>query len=392
MIEIKMYPAKKGDAFLVSFGTKKEINILIDMGFIDTYQNHIKHDLIELNKKGRSIDLLVITHIDQDHIQGAIKFFEENGSSNNIIEVKEVWHNSYRHLQFDKNKEKIDKNEKAILNQIKLQNLISYQSGALDASAEQGSTLAALLYKNNENWNGSFDGLAVCRDNKKNINIADVSFKLISPGNEKLKELAIKWADYLDSCKYNFSLSEDEIFDDAYELFIQHNDEIEYEHIESSNIDELPELSKLLEDNPKQKDNSETNGSSISFILEYKGTKLLFLGDAHDDEVTSELSKLNSSGYALDFEVVKISHHGSKNNTSNKFIKLINANKFLISTSGLKHPDLEVVAKIATADYPKEIITNYLHKKLDYFENDFIKKKYNYKMAVKRSITIEVDK
>ena len=107
MIEIKMYPAKKGDAFLVSFGTKKEINILIDMGFIDTYQNHIKHDLIELNQKGRSIDLLVITHIDQDHIQGAIKFFEENGSSNNIIEVKEVWHNSYRHLQFDKNKEKI---------------------------------------------------------------------------------------------------------------------------------------------------------------------------------------------------------------------------------------------------------------------------------------------
>ncbi|CAG9708284.1 hypothetical protein CNEO_43494 [Clostridium neonatale] len=97
-----MFPAEGGDAFLLRFDNKK--NILIDMGYSDTYTNYIKDRLLQLKRQGECIDLLVITHIDKDHIGGAIKFLYENGNVDNanIIDIKEIWHNSYRFLQFKK--------------------------------------------------------------------------------------------------------------------------------------------------------------------------------------------------------------------------------------------------------------------------------------------------
>jgi len=112
-IRIEMFPAEGGDAFLLRFDNKK--NIMIDIGYRDTYTNYIKDRLLQLKEQGECIDLLVITHIDEDHIGGAIKFLQENGEADNpnVIDVKEIWHNSYRFLQFEKEKvEKINRREK----------------------------------------------------------------------------------------------------------------------------------------------------------------------------------------------------------------------------------------------------------------------------------------
>ena len=59
--------------------------------------------------------MLVVTHIDNDHIGGIIELLKENGSNENphIIEIRNIWHNSYRHLQFDK-KDALGKKEKNI--------------------------------------------------------------------------------------------------------------------------------------------------------------------------------------------------------------------------------------------------------------------------------------
>ena len=50
----------------------------------------------------------------------------------------------------------------------------------------------------------------------------------------------------------------------------------------------------------------------------------------------------------LKVDIVKVSHHGSKDNTSNELLELIECNKFLISTDGKQHghPDKEALARI----------------------------------------------
>lgn len=79
MLQLHMIPTS-GDATLLGFYEgENEINILIDGG-------NKKNDCIDYLKKSRipSIDLLIASHLDEDHIRGLRRIADE-------IEVKELW-------------------------------------------------------------------------------------------------------------------------------------------------------------------------------------------------------------------------------------------------------------------------------------------------------------
>lgn len=116
--EIEALPANEGDCILVTI-EQESLHILIDGGTAETYRNYLKNRLIQLKNEGGAIDLLIVTHIDNDHIGGVIELLKENGSNKDskIIEIKNIWHNSYRHLQFEK-KGTLGNSEKKILNTV----------------------------------------------------------------------------------------------------------------------------------------------------------------------------------------------------------------------------------------------------------------------------------
>ena len=387
MIKLKMYPASEGDAFLVSFDNGST-NIIIDMGLQDTYQNYIKSDLVELNAQGKKIDLMVITHVDNDHILGAVDFIKGNGANSDIIKVQEVWHNSYRHLQFSKEEKPLDQDEVSTLKQIINQNMsVSTKSGLSDVSINKGITLAGLLYGYNYSWNDKFDGKAVLKQSNV-IEIApDLTIRIISPNTKNLGTLSAKWKVKLESEKYNFTLNDDEIFDDAFEQYMRMPEFFSETKDIARNEDRFTfdELVSL-----EGKDSSATNGSSIAFIMEFNCQKLLFLGDAHEDIIYDELTSLKDSGYELDFEIVKISHHGSNNNISNRLLELVSSKRFLISTNGKHcHPDLGAIAKIIASGQEAEIITNYTHDKLEVFKSTLVKSQNKIKFITTNEIIVE---
>jgi beta-lactamase superfamily II metal-dependent hydrolase len=321
-IEIRMYKALRGDAFLLQFDN--DTNIMIDTGFVDTYDSYIKNDLNRLHQEGKNIDLLVFTHVDDDHINGGKKLLKENGFSykSKIIEIKEIWLNSYRHLQFAKAKvEKINSEESDILKDIiEVNSYINNEAESLidKTGACGGTTLASLIYGFNYNWNDSFDGKAVCTDNKTIININEVKITMLSPDRNKLEKLAQVWLDELNEKRKDFSISGEFIFDDAFEEYIRNKRFFEESQVENTSFEE-----NQMEDWCKFKgkiDNTEVNGSSISFILEYKGKRLLFLGDCHEDIIIEKLTILHNNGNNLVFDVVKLSHHGSERNNFNLYI------------------------------------------------------------------------
>ncbi len=60
----------------------------------------------------------------------------------------------------------------------------------------------------------------------------------------------------------------------------------------------------------------ECNDNSICIMLEYGSTKYLFCGDA--EEIAE--ADMIASGYDLDCDVLKVSHHGSKTSTTTNFV------------------------------------------------------------------------
>ena len=68
------------------------------------------------------------------------------------------------------------------------------------------------------------------------------------------------------------------------------------------------------------KDPSITNKSSIGLVIQCGSFSGLFLGDAHAEDVIEGLNTLGFSNHQ--FDVVKISHHGSERNTNIELFSL----------------------------------------------------------------------
>lgn len=89
------------------------------------------------------------------------------------------------------------------------------------------------------------------------------------------------------------------------------------------------------------------NKSSIVALLELHQKKIFLLGDCHAASAIAALDKLGHDRQnPLECDLVKISHHGSKHNTTNDLLARIRCNKFIFLTNGsgnYYHPDKEIL-------------------------------------------------
>lgn len=99
------------------------------------------------------------------------------------------------------------------------------------------------------------------------------------------------------------------------------------------------------------KDTSITNKSSISLVIEYIGFSGLFLGDAHAEDVIEGLNILGFSNHQ--FDVVKISHHGSERNTNIELLSLLGKTDYILCANNEthhSHPNNITLARILSLD------------------------------------------
>ena len=83
-------------------------------------------------------------------------------------------------------------------------------------------------------------------------------------------------------------------------------------------------------------DSSITNLSSVMFLMEAEGKRLLFSGDGLGDNIIESLSKrelLDSQG-RLHVDILKVPHHGSERNVSEQFFETVTADVYVISANG----------------------------------------------------------
>lgn len=397
-IKINMFPASYGDCFLVEFNYEKRgksYNILIDTGFKETYRKFLHPYLIGLNKENKVINLSVVTHVDMDHISGMLEFMNENGDSTNpkIIKVNEVWHNSYRHLinRLGTNEITLNKSNQILIQSIKEAGYLeenNLEDEIEDIGAKEGSTLGQLIVKNGYNWNGKFSGNAIKAERPVEVCLTDeIKLIVLSPNQKKLNDLKKYWKYKLIELGYIGSLEDDEYFDDAFEyLLSREKDELE-EKIEDISWEKIriEKIAEQIAEKEFEEDTSVTNGSSISFILEYRNKAMLFLADSHSDIIVKNLKEYYGDKKVL-FDVIKISHHGSKFNTSPELLDIVDSKIYLISTNGkkYKHPDIETIVRIISreVEFERKIFFNYKNHLVEIFDNQELEKKYKYNLVV----------
>lgn len=341
MIQIKSFNAGRGDAFHIYFPNEK-YNILIDGGFNTTYDNEIKVALTEIKERDEVLDLLIVTHMCLDHINGIIKLITENGSNseNKIIEIKEIWFNSYFNSPSYKNK--ITLSDEIIS---KLQKLIpqSFEGTFIgNIGIDQVKTLSGLLLEGGYLVNIN----SINTEDIKSLKRGGIEFKFLSPTKDSLLDLEKLFNKKLGKVEEKLCGSYEVKLNEYFEKYISSiNKEIsKYQR----NICRNNDLESLCQSEDIDK-NTPNNEASIAFVLEYKNKKLIFLGDASLKIYEKNLKKHYSNLSNTNFDLIKLSHHGSKYNISSNFLKHIKCSNFLISTDGSgshKHPDIETISKL----------------------------------------------
>ena len=307
-IVVRVLEANHGDCILVSHeGASGTVNILIDGGTSTTFKHgpRQRYDgalckvLDELKNKGQPIDLAVLTHIDDDHIHGLIKAFETPDYLSEL--VKSIWFNSSRLITRNFNAPEIPENN------------ILLTDDSPQTSVRQGKELETLLDEIGCERAPLIKAGQVHR-------VGPFKLTVLSPSQNQLERLLHKWPS-----------------DDESGATAAHDNDY---HLSLNEIWKADEF---------ESDSSVYNGSSIAFLLEVDNTKMLFLGDAHDQVVVKSLKGLGfSEANKLQLDLVKVSHHGSQYNTSSEFLSLLQSSRYVISTNGSRHglPNKRTIARI----------------------------------------------
>jgi len=295
-IEFKFLKAECGDSILIStykMNEKKKkykTHILIDGGKgLTNYKLNI-----EPNLRGLELDLVVLTHVDNDHICGLIDLIQDKDKK-----IKEIWFNSHKKMKVHFNN-----NEKGY---------------------SEGIFFEKLLEKYNLSDKHRSDIYLENHKEKNEIDIGDVKVKILSPLKNDLIKLQKEWKKYKEKPCY------------------KRQNEISKEL-------ESPRVLGDLKNVKFGSDSSLKNKSSIAFILEYKTKQYLFLADAKIQVINRSLKGLKYADKEshLDVEFVKLSHHGSKGNINKKFLDILKTDTFITLTSGDCHslPNIETYSLI----------------------------------------------
>lgn len=284
-MEILFLEAEYGDAIVIKTVTgDRPFTIVVDGGPQGSADD-IVQQLVALGH----IDLMVLTHFDEDHIIGLIKYLEHFQGSQ--LPVDRFWCNCAQEIDLASD------------------TLIS------TAGYENANNLACFLREQTKQ-NPSFIWAENVDTTIDSIDFGDLKIDVLSPSDTILSELKAEYEDYVKT--HNWADVEE---DDTDVALVSNNPD------KDKSIDDL-----VNTDRPRNV--NLWNKASIAFLLQAEGKKVLMLGDADADVVAAGLEGVFGEESMIDIDLVKLSHHGSKHNISERLLKHIKCNNYYISTNG----------------------------------------------------------
>lgn len=322
MFTIDMLPAGRGDALWIEYGKASAPHrVLIDGGIAST-NKALRKRIEALDVDDRKFDLLIVSHIDLDHIAGILKLITNPPEG---LEFDNVLFNGWEQL--------VTASELP-------------DDGVL--GPKLGERLSARLREHDYPLNKKFkDNLVAIRKSTgalpKITLDGGMTMTLLSPTLKRLRKLLPVWEDEIKHAGLKPGAAGEKLEG------IGHPDEAEDEDdgvLGSTKINV-----KKLADVKFKDDTSEANGSSIAVMAEYDGKRCAFLGDAYSSDIATSISRMakaEDGSDTLEIDAVKLSHHGGRKNTGSEMLEKMHCRNYLVSTDGTiyDHPHGESLSRV----------------------------------------------
>ena len=352
MFRIEMLPAAHGDSLWIEYGSGRDVHrILIDGGPAHAYPA-LRQRILHLPAAERRFDLLVITHIDADHIEGIIRLLLDAEALD--CHFDRIWFNGRDQI-----------------------NAVPDPAGE-PLGGVQGELLGMLIADYEQRtgtkvWNQGFaDSLAAIDRKAPALPVVDLPggcrLTLLSPDFDRLLELKDNWAKELKAAGVHSGniaqlrerLAKSRSLRPLGDVLGAEDDfDFEQPANDETDIDFADTLGRGTgepgADAPFGGDTSRANGSSIALLLEYPATKpevrFLLAGDAWASVLETSLAGLLAPGARLAIDGFKLAHHGSVANISESLLGRLKCSNYLVSTNGaiFGHPHARCVELLLKA-------------------------------------------
>jgi hypothetical protein len=346
MVTFEAVRAKYGDSILLHFGPKKDPQlVIIDGGPPGVWKDALQPRLDQLRKE-RGLDdadpldiaLLMVSHLDADHISGVIELMKLLNQKRVDEEappydVRRAWVNTFEDLTGEKaGGASFGAAEAAALAASPLGGALAQTKSGIElASVGQGRELRDLINAMTLKGNQPLNGLATVDSKKNPANIEGLKLTVVAPSQKNIDALQADW---------------------------------------EKNVKTLLKKKKTAEV-ADYVDKSVYNLSSIVVLAEIDGKRILLTGDGRGDHTLDGLKakKLLDAKGKIEVDVLKLPHHGSERDVKVDYFQAIHAKHYVISANGkFDNPDLPTLKMISDARKGDDNFTIWLTNPTNEFE------------------------
>jgi len=346
MVTFEAVRAKYGDSILLHFGPKNDPQlVVIDGGPPGVWKDALQPRLDQLRKE-RGLDdadpldiaLLMVSHLDADHISGVIdlmkllnqKRVDEEAPPYN---VRKAWVNTFEDLTGEKaGGASFGAAEAAALAASPLGGALAQTKSGIElASVGQGRELRDLINAMTLKGNQPLNGFATVDSKKNPANIEGLKLTVVAPSQKNIDALQADW---------------------------------------EKNVKTLLKKKKTAEV-ADYVDKSVYNLSSIVVLAEIDGKRILLTGDGRGDHTLDGLKarKLLDKNGKIEVDILKLPHHGSERDVEVGYFQAIHAKHYVISANGkFDNPDLPTLKMISDARKGDDNFTIWLTNPTNEFE------------------------
>ncbi|MDO9019052.1 MAG: MBL fold metallo-hydrolase [Deltaproteobacteria bacterium] len=309
MLKLRVIQARAGDCLLLMHddgGTATRV--LIDGGMKDIYRDHLRPVLEALAADGEALDLVVLSHVDSDHVRGLNTFFSELRDQRDegqapFIAVGGLWHNAFSETEEDGT---ITPRLRALEQMAGVAGVSAV--GALSTVGE-GSILRGLAVDLRVPINAVRQGRPILAGKPvEPVMVGGVKVTIVGPTKANLDAIRAEWKAWLDEkAAAPSSLAGVELDDTA------------------------------------------PNLSSLQMLVEADGRRMLLTGDGRGDHLLDALDTLGllDANGAIEVDVLKLPHHGSIRNVPADFFDRVIARTYVASANGqYGNPDVATLERL----------------------------------------------
>jgi beta-lactamase superfamily II metal-dependent hydrolase len=320
-LELEVLPVAHGDCLLLSWRDGGPTRRLVVDGGPRASAGVLRRRIEQLPEDQRALELLVVTHIDTDHIDGALELQRNPPPA---FGLADVWFNGYRQLP---------------------------ESGERNRGPREGAMLDAVLERRERPTNQLLGGASVVRPHEglgPPVELpGGMRLTVLSPTLTELAQLRPHWTEVVERAQRAEPDDDEDAGTRRAETGV-HRGGLSLEAFAAT---------------PSRPDRALANASSIALLAEFGERRLILAADAVPHVLAPALENVRRPGESrAAVDVFKLPHHGSARNVTRAVTSLVEADRLVISTNGARfgHPDMAAVARAILDGAPRpELMFNY---------------------------------